>query len=235
LQRYLLAFLATLTLYGGVVATYFFFLPTKQQTTSSLSTPQKIKLRILEQKPLQKQKKIEKKQKIKPKKRVIKSPKKVLKKLHKPKPKKIKPKKQSPKQIIKKSAPKPKKEVKTTQPKQVAQTPKKQKQKTLGVSKQQNNLKKIQQQKYFIKVKEIINENKTYPKKAKRRGISGIVEVDFVVSKDGELLKIEKLSGKKIFYKSVKKALKNSFPIQTPKNLFQKDIHLHLKLVYNIV
>jgi len=238
-QRYFLALLATLTLYGSVVGVYIFFQPHKKEPKTQESSPKKVQLHLIAQKKqIKQQKKVTEIVKPKTKKRVIKkhTPLKKHKKVFKtlPKPKKTTQKKEllAPKKI----APKPKKEIKKTQKEQIESHPVKAIQKTVGVKKKQKNIQQQkQQQLYFAKVKEIINENKTYPKKAKRRGISGVVEVDFIVSKDGKFLKIEKLSGKKIFYKSVKKALKNSFPIQTPKNLFQKDIHLHLKLVYNIV
>jgi len=190
-------------------------------------------------------KKIVKKQKPKPKakpKKVVKkiTPKKIIKKIKpkkiepkkvsKPKPK-VKPKKIEPKKIVKKQKLKPKKEQKFIPKKQIKQTVSKSKQ---GVNKQNDKLVDIKKQKYYEMVKTTITNNKKYPKRAVRRGIEGSVELKFIVTKDGVLKEIKIIDGKSIFYKSAKKAIKNSFPLSPPKGIFQKDIELEIKIVYRL-
>ena len=84
----------------------------------------------------------------------------------------------------------------------------------------------------YKKIKLKIIQNKIYPKKAIRRKKEGDVEVKFTVSKDGKLLDIVILNGRKIFYRSVKSAIKNSFPIKIDKNIFDKNFELNLVMHY---
>ncbi len=57
-----------------------------------------------------------------------------------------------------------------------------------------------------------INKNKTYPRIAQRRGMQGVVKARFTIFANGKVGNIT-LSGKKVFYKSVRKAIQSAFPI----------------------
>ena len=190
-----------------------------------------------ENKKITKQKKVIKpkvKKVIKPKvKKVIKPKvKKVIKKKHKQKKvihKKI-VKKKPVKKVIKKQS-KIDKVVKKEpiEPKPIVKPIVQKKQN--GINDKKNELKK---QKYYKLIKQTITLHKKYPKKAIRRGIQGFVKVKFIVSTNGELVSIDIIDGKKIFYKSVKKAIKKTFPLPPPKGVFSKNFELEVKLVYRL-
>lgn len=93
---------------------------------------------------------------------------------------------------------------------------------------------KIIRNKYFILVKRTINNNKSYPKSARRRAIEGSVNVKFELSNKGELVSFHILSGHSIFFKATSKALQNSFPILPPKELQKEKFNLTLNIKYNL-
>ena len=67
-----------------------------------------------------------------------------------------------------------------------------------------------------------------------KRGIEGIVKIKFMISKDGELLSFNIIEGKRVFKKSISKAVKNSFPLTPPKNLLTKNTSLSLMINYRL-
>ena len=79
---------------------------------------------------------------------------------------------------------------------------------------------KIAQKQFYDKLKRIINKNKSYPKKAIKRDIQGVVKVSFILQSNGNVKDIQIISGKRVFKKSVIKAIKNSFPIEVDSSLF---------------
>jgi protein TonB len=87
---------------------------------------------------------------------------------------------------------------------------------------------------YYSKIRENIQKHKKYPKLALRRGIQSNVKVHFKVSALGKLISYEIIEGKKIFYKSVKNSIENSFPINIEKGVFHKDIDFDITLRYTI-
>jgi protein TonB len=185
------------------------------------------------------QPKIEKKEIVK--KEPIHQPKKVVKKIN---PKKIAPKKivkkieapikPTPKieKIVKKTVEKP---IKKTNNQIVANQVKKNKsiikEKTIQTDTKQL---KIKQNQYYTQIKKTIDKNKSYPKVAVRRGIQGDVQIQFTISKTGELLSFKILDGKKVFFKSIQEAVKNSFPLTPPKDIFTSNLDLKLTLQYKL-
>ncbi|MGB5868022.1 MAG: energy transducer TonB [Arcobacteraceae bacterium] len=108
-----------------------------------------------------------------------------------------------------------------------------------NLTKEKNNLDEINKQKinqkiYYTKIKELINKNKYYPKVAVKRGIEGIVEINFTISKTGELLSFKVINGKKVFKKSICDALESSFPFPPPKGLLTSNTNLSLKIDYRL-
>ena len=59
-----------------------------------------------------------------------------------------------------------------------------------------------------------INQNKSYPAVAVRRGLSGVVKVYFTILPNGNVANI-RVDGSNIFVNAAKRAVKNSFPIDT--------------------
>jgi len=93
---------------------------------------------------------------------------------------------------------------------------------------------KENQNRYYSKIKETINKNKLYPKMAIKRGIEGIVKIKFMISKDGELLSFNIIEGKRVFKKSISKAVKNSFPLTPPKGILTSNTSLSLMINYKL-
>ena len=252
MNRYLSSFALTALIYIGAIVSYFVYFKDNTSKQSAKKSSQRVNFTIISKKPPQKViKKVVKTEQKKPKKKIIKKKikKKMIKKKPTPKPKlkKItKPKKVIkktikkivPKNVIKKQAKKIVEKIKPIKKEQPfihkSQIKKVKSNSKVGVSKKDNKQKELKKQKYFTLIKQTINQNKKYPKKAVRRGIQGIIKVQFTVSKDGKLLNIDILDGKKIFYKSIKKAIKNSFPLTPPKNIFIKSFKLTLKIIYKL-
>ncbi|MEA3289706.1 MAG: energy transducer TonB, partial [Campylobacterota bacterium] len=222
MNRYISSLTITLLLYSSLAAAFLYSYDKPTAINSkALKSEQNVKFTIIsQQKPQpkkEKPKKIEKKEPIKKeikKKKVEKKPKKIK----KPTPKKVEKKEPVKKEIKKK----PKKKVepkKKKEQKQISQI-KQNRSKTKSISNlEEKNILKEKQDHYFKKIKETIAKNKNYPKVAVRRGIQGEVSVKFCISTTGELLSFDILKGKKIFHKSVKKAIEKSFPISAPQGV----------------
>jgi len=58
--------------------------------------------------------------------------------------------------------------------------------------------------------------------------------VHFVVSPQGELVSLEIVNGKKIFYKAVKKAITKSFPLVPPNGIFKENIEFNLPIEFRL-
>ena len=65
---------------------------------------------------------------------------------------------------------------------------------------------------FLSAIRNKINRNKTYPRIAQRRGMQGSVKVQFTILRNGHVSNI-KITGKKIFHKSARNAVKKAFPI----------------------
>ena len=134
----------------------------------------------------------------------------VLKKpsIKKPKKKKIKKKKSKKKKIkkrVKKKRVKKKRKTKRKKAKSKHRVAKK------STKKQTSPVKKSA---FYAKIRAKIKRNKTYPRIAQRRGMQGSVKVKFTILRNGQVGNIQ-VSGKKVFYKSARAAIKNAFPIAT--------------------
>ena len=125
---------------------------------------------------------------------------------------------EKPKPIVKKEVKKPKKIVKKKKiKKQKKLTKKKFKKKTTSkrASSKRATSKRVdpnKKSKFLAKLRAKINSAKSYPKMAKRRGMQGVIKVRFTILKNGNVSNIS-MSGPKVFYRSVKKAIKSAFPI----------------------
>jgi len=249
LKRYFNSFFIASIIYSFLIFTFLYSSQTSYSTPNQTKqSTQNVKFTLVSipkevPKPQEKIVKQEIKQQVIPKpKKVVKkdTPKKILAK--KPKPKKVVQK------IVKKDIPKQKpiKKVvekivkKTIQPTSKTATVavnqiKKNKsiQKTQAIIIDHEKIKRAQN-KYYSQIKKTIDKNKFYPKMAIRRGIEGEVKIKFCISANGELLSFEIIEGKRVFKKSIAKAIEDSFPLPPPKNTFSNNLDLALTVQYKL-
>lgn len=85
---------------------------------------------------------------------------------------------------------------------------------------------------FLTTIKKRINENKAYPRVAKRRSIEGSTHIKFTIYKNGSI-KIHALHGNKIFYDKSKQALLESFPVEIPQKIISTfPLQLDIDLMY---
>jgi len=223
MNRYIKSFVLTFILYGIIFISFLYSFEDEKQLKSSQKKGEQIVKFTIIQEP----KPIEEKKEIIVKKKEIK---KVVKKLIKQQKitKKIKPK------IVEKVV----KKEQIVKPKQVVvkQQIKQNKSQQKNRVNHQDVLKKrkVSQNKYYTQIKETINKNKSYPKIAIKRGIEGIVKIEFTISKDGKLLSFNIIEGKRVFIKSIAQAVKNSFPLTPPKDVLTANTSLSLMINYRL-
>ncbi|MFT7004952.1 MAG: protein TonB [Sulfurimonas sp.] len=88
------------------------------------------------------------------------------------------------------------------------------------------------QNKFISDLVKKINENKSYPNIARRRGIEGLVNVKFYVYSNGNVKDIKIVSGKSIFKNSAREAISKSFPISISEELFNFPKKFNIKISY---
>lgn len=217
MNRYLSSFILSAFIYVSLFAGAFAFLNDDSHNFSDkdLEKPNVVSVcMVTPKKPQPVKKKVTekkvKKKKVK-KKKIVKKP--------KPKPTHSLRKKTIPKnEIVKKEKEQEIVEEKTTQ-KRSDVAPKQQ---VIAHKKSTVNKEEIKakQNIFFTKIRNRINENKSYPRTARRRGIQGSVEVRFHLCNDGNVKNIEFLSGREIFKRSIIEAIEKSFPIEVDSSLF---------------
>jgi len=69
---------------------------------------------------------------------------------------------------------------------------------------------------FLAQIRAKINQAKSYPRMAKRRGMQGTVKARFTILKNGHVGNIV-LSGSSLFYRSARKAIKSAFPVNANK------------------
>ncbi|MDD2448586.1 MAG: energy transducer TonB [Sulfurimonas sp.] len=79
-----------------------------------------------------------------------------------------------------------------------------------------------------------INDNKSYPNMARRRGIEGLVDVRFKILSDGNVEEIQIITGRDIFKKSAIEAISKSFPVTFEEALFNFPKEFRVKLSYTL-
>jgi len=193
---------------------------------------------------IKKEKRIQKKESKKKNPKVVKkNPKVVKKKVIKKKvvKKKIIKKKIIKKKIIKKVIKKENIEVSNIKEptkdiiKKIQKEPKEPKTKQIEI-KQSNSIKKekqlLEDEKIALQIRQMLEENKYYPKKARRRGIEGIVNVEFILTKTGKVISLKLISNHNILIKSLKKTISNisnNFPKPNSDLTFRIPIKFSLK------
>ena len=86
---------------------------------------------------------------------------------------------------------------------------------------------------FLAAIRQKINQNKSYPLIAKRRGMQGKVTVQFTILSNGSVADI-KLSGSKIFHASARQAIQKAFPVNTAGKPFSFPIVVNLTLEYRL-
>ncbi len=83
---------------------------------------------------------------------------------------------------------------------------------------------------FLAHVREKIEYNRHYPKRARMRGIEGVVDVTFHILPDGKVAQISIISGPRIFADAVMAAIEKSFPVSIPPSLenFPMDVTLQI-------
>ena len=139
----------------------------------------------------------------------------------------VKPQLPLPKPIIEKPKKKPEvKKIVKKKPKKIVKKKKPAKKASRASSrKSQANPDKVNR--FYKKVRVKINQNKSYPKIAKRRRMQGSVKVTFTVLPSGKVSNIV-INGPKVFHNSARHAVKSAFPISV------KNIPVSLPATVNI-
>lgn len=210
MNRYLSSFIISILIYISLFAgAIVIFNEDDNFSDKDVDKPNVICVSMVAQKVTQKQpiKKIQKKKK---------TVKKVVKEKELPKPKKTIPKTE----IVKKELKKEEVVEDETSVQEYVEVEKKQE--VIATKKCTTNTDEIKakQNIFFTKLRNRINENKSYPRSARRRGIEGSVEVKFNLCSDGNVKDIKFISGKNVFKKSIIEAIEDSFPIDVDKSLF---------------
>jgi len=86
---------------------------------------------------------------------------------------------------------------------------------------------------FLSKVRQKINQHKSYPKIAKRRGMQGKVKVRFTILASGNVGHIS-VSGPKVFHNSARYAVKKAFPISTRNIPISLPTSVNLTLRYQL-
>ncbi|MDD2400126.1 MAG: energy transducer TonB [Sulfurovum sp.] len=86
---------------------------------------------------------------------------------------------------------------------------------------------------FLAAIRQKINQNKSYPLIAKRRGMQGKVIAQFTILSNGSVADI-KLSGSKIFHASARQAIQKAFPVNAAGKPFSFPIVVNLALEYRL-
>jgi len=177
------------------------------------------------------------KQELKPVKKPEPKPKPKLKPKPKPKPKqKLKPKMKptlNPKPIQKKLVKQPSSTVQKSHLKSIQSAPKKSNPSAQKVDRAKMDAIKSA---YLKEVRQLIEFNKYYPRRAKRMHRSGVVEIEFTILKNGKISNINILKGCKysILNRAAKKTLEKIGAFKPLPNAFESD-SLTLRIPINYI
>lgn len=87
---------------------------------------------------------------------------------------------------------------------------------------------------FLTQIRRKINQHKSYPKIAKRRGMQGTVKVRFTILASGHLGHIS-VTGPKVFHSSARNAVKRAFPIRTKNIPISLPTSVNLSLRYQLL
>ena len=238
--RFFISFVFTIFLYTSLGFLFFFFqqhfikiapLPNKEKrisfALSSFELPPLLPLPIIENKPLEEHKEVVEKMIPKPlikKEILLVSP--IIKK------KKVIQKKIKKRHIKKKKIRKYVKKRKIQKSRKKRNTVKQKK----GIyHKINNNLRFSHREKnrFLSNLRKKINDNKSYPRLARRRGIQGTIKVSFKLLNRRQISHL-KIVGKSLFKRSVKEAILKAFPLKIKKIPLKLPQTIHLTLHFQL-
>jgi len=90
-----------------------------------------------------------------------------------------------------------------------------------------------QKNRFLASIRKKINQAKSYPRVAQKRGFQGVIRAQFTILPNGNVCKI-RLSGPRIFYKSAKKAIECAFPVDARKAPLKLPAVINLSLRYKL-
>lgn len=240
MKRYFGSFFLTLFIYLSAATTLFYVYSNSEFNKEKIEEPnKKISLNHVEIKPiikkeLPKKEEIKKVKEEKPKvqEKIIK--KEVVKKQIKPKVKSKPKAKKVVKKTIKKEIRKQEvqKPVKKVVKEETITTPKPVISKKAVNTAPKVNAKQEFLNKHLSQIRNLINENIKYPKRARKLKIQGLVTVKFKILKDGKLGEIQIIDGNKFLRKSTIEAIKraaSNFPKTTT------DIEIKIPIAYKLI
>lgn len=233
MKRYFGSFFLTLFIYLSAATTLFYVYSNSEFNKEKIEEPvKKISLNHVEIKPIIK-KELPKKEEIKKvQEKIIK--KEVVKKQIKPKVKSKPKAKKVVKKTIKKEIRKQEvqKPVKKVVKEETITTPKPVISKKAVNTAPKVNAKQEFLNKHLSQIRNLINENIKYPKRARKLKIQGLVTVKFKILKDGKLGEIQIIDGNKFLRKSTIEAIKraaSNFPKTTT------DIEIKIPIAYKLI
>ncbi|MFT7860158.1 MAG: TonB family protein [Sulfurimonas sp.] len=237
MRRYLFAFVAAAILYTSVLASIFYI--SQKEETPSISkevvVTNTVAISMIKQECHHAKKRVKPKPKSKPKpkKKVTPKPK------PKPKPKPVVKEKSNEvveepvKEVVEKVVEKEVVQEVVRHEEPVQKEERQEEEQQLQQQVQEQLLAKRKELEHFTEhLIKMINQNKRYPRSARRRGIEGDVDVKFVVLADGGVSGIEVVEGKSIFHRATRAAIEDSFPIETKSSLLDFPHEFQIKLVY---
>ncbi|MBU1217535.1 energy transducer TonB [bacterium] len=248
MNRYLSSFALSIAIYVTLVATIFYSINSnKHEAKSKMESTKVVKISLLDLH--QESQKQEEKKQVEPKKE-LQAP------APKQEPKKEPVAKAEPKKILKKVSPPLIKDTKSIEKVAYKEETQQEREKenllqeetaakqilsNAAVISQENDVREkqrimaelqVKQESFFLKLRELINQNKFYPNSARRRGVQGNVEVKFCILENGNVENIELISGQTIFKNSVQEAIEKSFPVKVDKTLFSFPKEFKITLAY---
>jgi len=137
-----------------------------------------------------------------------------------------------PKPVIKKRIEKPKKK-KVVKKKVTKKKKLKKKSSRQQASSKQSKSTKAERNKFWTKLRMKIDQNKFYPRIAKKRAMQGSVKVKFTILANGNVGNIS-VSGSKVFYNSARNAVKKAFPIDPKKSPISLPTSVNVPLNYQL-
>jgi protein TonB len=100
-------------------------------------------------------------------------------------------------------------------------------------SQQQAQQQKLKQQ-YLALVMQQVEQQKRYPKAARRRGIEGMVQVSFVIQSDGSIQNIQLQQGANVLQKAAQKAVSKASPFPAPPSSLPLPISCHFNMQFRL-
>lgn len=87
---------------------------------------------------------------------------------------------------------------------------------------------------YFRLLTAHIEAHKYYPRRARNRGIEGIVEISFDLLENGNVTNIQTSGGHRLLRAATKNAIQQSLPLQIPPPFLQLPLEIHFSMRFDL-